>query len=75
MRVTPKDRVIIVTDDERHDIGDAILKDRARIAQTSIVRIEDFVKRPATVFRIELQQGIRAFEPTVSILCCNWSRR
>ena len=67
MRVTPKDRVIIITDEEREDIGSAIFSESVKLAESKILKIEDFVKRPAKEFPIRFRKAILEFAPSVSI--------
>ena len=64
MRVTPKDRVIIITDEEREDIGSAIFSESVKLAESKILKIEDFVKRPAKEFPIRFRKAILEFAPS-----------
>lgn len=68
LRVQPQDKVVIVTDQETIDIGNAIKSEAAKVTNKVLyLKIEDFTQRPATELPQELVSKIREFKPTVSI--------
>jgi leucyl aminopeptidase (aminopeptidase T) len=67
MRLQPADRLVIVTDRDREDIGQAISAGAEKVCPTKLVLIEDFVERPATSFPDAFAQTLTDFKPTASI--------
>lgn len=67
MRLKPNDRLVIVTDEPRLDIGSAIENGAQKVCATKLFKIEDFVQRPAITFPEEFQKAITDFHPTASI--------
>ncbi len=67
LQVKAGDRVIVVTERDRLDIGQAIAAGAKKIAKTKLVTIEDFTDRPAKALPEKMADEIRAFAPTVSV--------
>lgn len=67
MRVKHGDQLVIITDEPREDIGLAIYQTAVKLVPTKLLRIEDFVERPAKSFPEALQKEIKEFRPTASI--------
>ncbi len=67
MRLTPADRLVVVTDKPRLDIGEAIAKGAETICPTNMLVIEDFVERPAKEIPQKMVDEITNFHPTASI--------
>lgn len=68
MGVGPSDRVAVITDQARQNIGLALAAEsEARGAETRIYLMEDFVSRPAPGYSEKLEEDFEAFKPTVSI--------
>ncbi|RJR26514.1 hypothetical protein C4561_05200 [candidate division WWE3 bacterium] len=68
LSVQPSDRVVIITDDETMEIGQALQSVSQTITQSvMLIKIEDYIKRPAKELPYDFVQNIRNFNPTVSI--------
>lgn len=67
LRVKPTDKVVVVTDRERLDIGEAIVAGAAKAAPSRLFVIEDYTKRPAKFLPKKLASELKGFKPTVSI--------
>lgn len=68
LAVEPRDRVVILTDVECEHIGHALAAEcELAEAPALLLRIEDFIARPARVVPDQLVQAVDDFRPTVSI--------
>ena len=68
LAVEARDRVVIITDADREHIGHALAAEcELAEAPAKLLRIEDFVQRPARLVPEHLLQEIDDFKPTVSI--------
>ena len=67
MNVQEEDRVLIITDDETLEIGQALTAEVEKIgSQTKMVKLEDYGPRPMTEVPEELIQALRELMPTVT---------
>lgn len=68
MGVGQSDRVVVITDHARQNIGLALAAEsEARGAETRVYLMEDFVPRPASGYSSELGEQFESFKPTVSL--------
>ncbi len=68
LAVGSSDRVVVVTDRDREEIGRAIYEQLSQLTDNGLlIFIEDFVSRPAKEFPKELERVIRNFSPTASV--------
>ena len=67
LRLGKNDRLVIISDLARKDIGDAIYKRAKKECETLLLFIEDFTNRPATTLPIDLVNQLKKFAPTASI--------
>jgi aminopeptidase len=67
MAVGPADRVIVLTDQARSAIGQALADEASGVASTvTMLPLEDFTERPARGYPEALQRAIEQTRPTVS---------
>ncbi len=70
MSIGAGDRLVIVTDESRQNIGSAIAAcAKSNGVNILYIKLEDFTARPAKDFPITLKENITAFDPTCSIYC------
>lgn len=67
LHVVPQDKVVIITDEVTHAIGQAIFTEINIITDTLLLVIEDYTERPATSLPQKMSDEIRAFQPNVSV--------
>ncbi len=68
LRVTEKDRVLILSDEKNRDIGEAFFKIAKGITDnTYLALIEDFAERPLTEYPNSMKLYVDFVKPTVSI--------
>lgn len=67
LKLSQKDRFVIISDEERKVIGLSIYEKSKTICDTEIFFIEDFIERPAREMPASLEKAIRKFNPTASI--------
>ncbi|OGG18957.1 hypothetical protein A2721_02350 [Candidatus Gottesmanbacteria bacterium RIFCSPHIGHO2_01_FULL_47_48] len=66
LQIKGSDRVVVVTDQERLEIGTAIADRSRQVAETKLVIIEEHISRPAKDLPDSLKKVIDEFKPTVS---------
>lgn len=72
MQVKPQDRVFIITDVEKRRIGEALLSESQRIgAETRLVLLEDYGRRPFSDLPGALKASIISFNPTVTFFAAD----
>lgn len=67
MRLRGEDRLIIISDEDRIDIGAAIHKGAKEICPAQVYLIEEFTDRPAKELPQKMIDAITDFRPTASI--------
>ncbi len=68
MELVPTDRLVIITDQETLEIGQALLTEAQKItSSTLLLKIEDYGTRPMQSFPNKLEQDIKTFNPNCSI--------
>lgn len=68
LSATSIDKVIIISDDETYEVGKSLEQEALKLtSNVLLLKIEDYVVRPANTFPIKLQDTIKKFNPTVSI--------
>lgn len=68
LSVTNNDRVIIVSDIETYDVGKALEHEALKLtSNVLLLKIEDYILRPADSFSNDLKKVIEGFNPNVSI--------
>ncbi|MCX7928252.1 MAG: aminopeptidase [Patescibacteria group bacterium] len=67
LRLSTKDRFVIVSDIARQDIGKSIYEKAKEVCETKIFFIEEFTKRPAKEFPTAFEKDITKFMPTASL--------
>jgi aminopeptidase len=68
LEVTSADRVLIITDEDTKEVGEALRAEAEKNTKNVLyLIIEDFIKRPATKLPNALVSQIKEFKPTVTI--------
>ncbi len=68
LSVTNNDRVIIVSDIETYEVGTALKQEALKLtSNVLLLKIEDYISRPADSFPNDLKKAIQEFAPNVSI--------
>ncbi|MFI5241331.1 MAG: aminopeptidase [Microgenomates group bacterium] len=67
VQLTSNDRLTIVSDRDREEIGLSIQAGAAEVCETQLLLIDHFVQRPAMSFPDSLAETIKDFKPTASI--------